>query len=63
MKNIFILHINFILKKTHENIRIYFRDMSHLRESLNSLLGHNLIPFYNSYKKGTQSAKRHLKLF
>ena len=30
-------------------LRIYFRDMSHLRESLNDLLGSNFIA---SYKKG-----------
>ena len=33
-------------------LRCYFRDMSHLRESLNDLLRSNFIASYNSYKKG-----------
>ena len=32
--------------------RINFRDMSHLGESFNDLLGPNFIASYNSYKKG-----------
>ena len=34
------------------NNRIYFHDMSHLREFLKELLGPNFIASFNSYKKG-----------
>ena len=42
-----------------ENARIYFRDMSYLRESLNNLLGPNVIGSYKSYKKGRREQPNH----